>query len=200
MRPVRRGGRQIAEEALARLRFPAHPPHGLAEEHVGRVAGESAPPAVVPVGVVEVIVVPEIRRGADVRRRIPERLVKAPVLRAIGIIVAQMPFAEDAGRVAGGGEQVGHRRQVAAEQRASAGDVHRAVAQAIHARHELAARGRTHRRDMEVREPDALGVQPVEMRRLQHRIPVNGQLAVALVIGDEDEDVGQASRNCGGAE
>ena len=64
------------------------------------------------------------------------------------------------------------------------------VAQAIHAGQELAARRRAHRRDVEVGEPDALVVQPVEVRRLQHRIAVAGQLAVALVVGDDDEDVG----------
>ena len=51
MRAVRRGGRQVAQEWFARL---------------GGVTGELPALAVVPVSVIEVIVVPKIRRGTDV--------------------------------------------------------------------------------------------------------------------------------------
>ena len=49
-------------------------------------------------------------------------------------------------------------------------------------------------RDVEVREANALISQPVEVRRLQHGVAVTREVAVALVIGDEEDDVGQTWR------
>ncbi len=43
-------------------------------------------------------------------------LVEAAVLGAVGVVVAQVPFAEMAGVVTAGGQDVGHRRQVGAQE------------------------------------------------------------------------------------
>ena len=43
---------------------------------------------------------------------------------------------------------------------------------------------------MEVGEADALLVQPVEVRRLDDRVAVAGEIAVALVVGHDQDDVG----------
>ena len=42
---------------------------------------------------------------------------------------------------------------------------------------------------MKVGEAHALGMQPVEVRRLQDRIAVAGEVAVALVVGEDEDDV-----------
>ena len=42
---------------------------------------------------------------------------------------------------------------------------------------------------MEVGEAHPLGVQSVEVRRLQHRVAVGGHVAVALIVGEDEDDV-----------
>jgi hypothetical protein len=42
---------------------------------------------------------------------------------------------------------------------------------------------------VEVGEPHALGVEAVEVRRLEDRVAVTGQVAIALVVGDNEDDV-----------
>ena len=91
--------------------------------------------------------------------------------------------------VAGGGEDLGHRRKVAAQVRAAAADVHRAVAQRIDAGHELPAGGCAHRGHMEIREADTLGLQPIQVRGLQHGVAVPGEIAVALIVDQHEEDI-----------
>ncbi|MBA7668770.1 hypothetical protein ES703_76885 [subsurface metagenome] len=53
--------------------------------------------------------------------------------------------------------------------------------------------GRTSRRagrvNVEIRQADALPVEPVEIRRLDNRIAVTAQIAVALVVGYHQHDV-----------
>ena len=48
---------------------------------------------------------------------------------------------------------------------------------------------------MVVDQPERLPVQGVEMRRLQNRIPVAGEIAITLVVGNHDHYVGLAGRN-----
>ena len=42
---------------------------------------------------------------------------------------------------------------------------------------------------MVISKPHTLRMQLVEMRRLEHRIPVTRQVAVALVIRDDENDI-----------
>ena len=109
-RPVRRVGRQVGEERFPGRGAALDPVDGVVEENVGAVAGESFAFAVPAVGVVEVVVAPVIRYGADVRGGEPERLLEAAILRAVRVVVAKVPLAEDAGAVALFAEQVGHCR------------------------------------------------------------------------------------------
>src|SRR5262249_54812681 len=66
----------------------------------------------------------------------------------------------------------------------------RTTVQGIEASHELAAGRSTHGGDVEVGKANALAVELIEVRRLQHRIAVAGQIAIALVIGEKNDDVG----------
>jgi hypothetical protein len=43
---------------------------------------------------------------------------------------------------------------------------------------------------VEIREPNALGVELVQMGRFKHGIAVARKITVALVIGDDDDDIG----------
>src|SRR5262245_52120846 len=60
---------------------------------------------------------------------------------------------------------------------------------------EGAAGGGTGRADMEIREPHAFRVQPVEVGGLQHRMAVGGDVTVALVVGENENDVGPLAGN-----
>lgn len=51
---------------------------------------------------------------------------------------------------------------------------------------------------MEVGKAHALVVQPVEVRSLEHRVAVARQVAVALVVGQNEDDVGPAPFERGG--
>ena len=50
---------------------------------------------------------------------------------------------------------------------------------------------------MEVRQPNTLGVELVEMRRLDDRVAMAGEIAVALVVGHHEDDVGFVVRGRG---
>ena len=52
------------------------------------------------------------------------------------------------------------------------------------------ARGRTGGTDVEIGEAHALGVKGVEVRRFQDGILVGGKIAVALIVGEDEKDVG----------
>ena len=188
-RAVRGIGREVGEERLAPRLARPDPIHRLGEEDVGAIALEPAAGAVVLVDVVEVIVVPDVGRRGDVRGREEERLLEAALLGPVGITVAEMPLAELARAVAAGREDLGHGREAAAEHRPAAADVHGAVGQGIPAAHELAARRRAHGRHVEIGQAEALAVQPVEVRRLEHGIAVAGEVAVALVVGQHDDHI-----------
>ena len=106
--PVRRVERKVGEKrSIARFAFD--PFRRFAKEDVGAIALVFLPLAVVHVGVVEIIVFPEIGCGANVRRGEPQRFVETPVLRAERIVVAEMPLAKNAGPVSGGSKHIGHR-------------------------------------------------------------------------------------------
>ena len=68
------------------------------------------------------------------------------------------------------------------------------LSEAVAPGQELAARGRAHGGDVEVGQADGLGVQAVEVRRLEDRIAVAREVAVALVVGHDDDDVGAVGR------
>src|SRR5436305_14910170 len=56
--------------------------------------------------------------------------------------------------------------------------------------HDRCARGRARRAGMEVRKTHALIVQAVEVRRLDQRITVARDVAIALIVGEDEDQVG----------
>jgi len=81
-----------------------------------------------------------------------------------------MPFTEDTGLPTRSSKEIAHGWKRPAQHCATAADVHRPVAKRIHSGQQLSACWSTHRRDVEIREPHALIMEPVQVRRLQHRI------------------------------
>ena len=65
-----------------------------------------------------------------------------------------------------------------------------AVAKRIEPGQELPAGGRAHGRGVEVGEAEALLVQAVDVGGLEDWVAVAGEVAIALVVGEDDQDVG----------
>ena len=189
-RAVGRVRGDVGQEGRSGLCGALHVVDRFVEEDVRAVPLERLSPAVPDVGVVEVVVAPEVGHRADVGGGEPHGLVESAVLRPEGVVVAEVPLAEHAGAVARLGEDVGHRRDLGPQERPTAADVDRAVAGRVHSGQQLAAGRRTHRRDVKVVQANALAAQPVEMRRFEHGVPVSGEFAVALVVRHHDDDVG----------
>ena len=65
-----------------------------------------------------------------------------------------------------------------------------AILEFMSTRQQGAPRRGTGRRDLEVREADALRVQLVEVRGLQHGVTVSADIAIPLVICEDEDDIG----------
>ena len=180
-------GRQVREERPVPIGFDE--PHRAVEPDVGAVARVLLGLAVVPVGVVEVVVAPEVRRLADAAAAVDQDLLESAILRPEGVVVAEVPFAEDARAVAPRREDIRHRHLVAAEQRPAQDRVPDARAVAVAPGHQRGPRRRAGRAHVEIRQADALAMQRVDVRRAEDRIAVAAQVAVALVVGDHQNDV-----------
>ena len=114
--------------------------------------------------------------------------------------IAEVPFANHHRGVADALEDLGDRDLVGIEAEIGIG---RGVARVVHARriatgHQLRARGAAERRGVETREPNPLGREAVDVRRLNGGRTVAAEIAVALVVGEDDDDVGLG--RCGGGE
>ena len=199
VRAVRGVRRQVAEERLALLVPLLHPRGRGIEPQVRAVPGEALGPAVVEVAAVEQRVV-ELRRGvAHPEAEVVRRLLKPLVVRPVRVVVAQVPLAEQPRLVPRGREHLGRGWNARPEERPPGGDGRRAVPKRVHARQQLPAGGGTHRGDVEVGKPNRFGGEPIEARRLQHRVAGVREVAHALVVGDDDQDVRLASRRPGRA-
>ncbi len=144
-----------------------------------------------PVHVVEVIVAPvDVAGGRDGAVPVDDRFLESAVLRPVRVVVAQVPLAEDARPIAVVGEDVCHRRCAAGE------EVHAVVGAldgdgaAVPARQQRRASRRALWRDVEIRQPDTFAVELVEIRRLDPPVAVACQVAVALIIGHDEDDIG----------
>ena len=187
-------GREIEQERLRPILFDE--PHALTEPDVGAVALELFELPVPFVGVIEVVVAPVIRGLPNPAATMPDDILKAPVLRTMRSVVAEVPLADHPGHIAGAGKQVCDRLFVPVHHRAPrTGSVTRPCTGVI-AGHQRRARGRAERADMEIREAHGLGVEAIQIRRLEDRIPVTGQIAVALIVSHHEDDVGLARGGC----
>ena len=98
MRGIRR---QIDEEwILGRCCRFLNEPQGIIEEHVSAISLVRGRVAVVPVGVVEVVVAPVVGRLAHAATAVINGFLEASVYGTVGRAVAEVPFAEEACGVA----------------------------------------------------------------------------------------------------
>ena len=194
IRAVRRIRRNVGEKRLIAPVAALHPSHRLLEPDIGAVAPVLLDLIPMAVMVVKIVIPIVVGRGGDAEGGMVDRFMETAVLGPVGVVVAQMPLAEMTGVIAVVRQDIGHRRQVGAQQRTPHADERRPVAQSILARHQLAARRRTHGRHVKIGQTHAVGVDAVQRRRLQNWIAQAGQVPVSLVIRQHEDDIGTRLR------
>ena len=117
----------------------------------------------------------------------------------IGILRAVVPLAEGAGGVAGRLEGLGDGLLVEVQPLAAGRDAAHAAARMVAAGEELGARGRADRADEEPVEQRAVARQRIDVRRREVGVAVDAQVAPALVVGQDDDDI-RRFRLAGGAQ
>src|SRR5262249_54213613 len=134
----------------------------------------------------------------DAAGAVDEHLVEAALVRPVVGLVAEVPLAEDAGRVTGRLQHLGHGRRLERQPLALVDRVRNAVLELVPAGQQGRSRRGAGRADMEVGEAHALVVQAVEVRRPEDRVTVARQVAVTLVVGQKEDDVWPACFKGGG--
>jgi hypothetical protein len=200
---VRRVGRQVAEEGLARFAAGVDPREGAVEENVGAEALGPLEGAVVADHGVEIVVVRHVAAGAriglaDAAAAMDEDLVEAPPAGLVGVFVAEVPLAEDARGVARRLERLREGEGLEAHALALEDRVGHPGIELVPSRHDRAARGRAGGADLEVREPERLPAERVESGRADVRVAGPAHVAQALVVGHDEDDIGAAPREGGG--
>ena len=187
-------GRHVAEEWRVVLTLQIDPVERCVEEHVGAVALRLHERAValdhrVEVGVAGRVATAARKRLPDPAAAMDEDAIEPALPRLIGVLITEVPLAEDAGRVAGGFQDLWQRRRREREPLPLQDRVRHARAELVPAGHERRAGRRTGGARVKLGEPYALAVHPVEVRRLHHRIAVGGDVTVALIVGDHVDNV-----------
>src|SRR5262249_46857999 len=127
-----------------------------------------------------------LRQAAALER---QRLVEALVGRPQGVVVAEVPLAEVAAAVAGRPQQFGERRLVGVQQRAAEEGIDDAGAVVVAPRQQGGPSRRADRADVELRQLRPLRRQLVDVGGFDLVVAVDAEVAVALVVGDDEEDV-----------
>ena len=189
--PVRRVGGDVREEGRVGVFCDKAPT--LAEEHVRAVALVRGGDAVFEIGVVKVVVAPGVARVADAAAGVVHGFGKAALVRPVGRAVAEVPLTKVPGAVASASERVGEGPLVGAQQRAAADGVPDAGAIAVVAGEKAGAGGGAGGADVVVGEAHGVLVEAVEAGRADCAVAVAAQVAVALVVGEDEDDVGARS-------
>ncbi len=154
---VRRIGGKVNQKRLVFVFLDEF--HGSIEPNVGAIFLESFKNPVVPIGIAEIIVAPIVGRLHHAAAAVDQDFLKPLVLGSAGVIVPQMPLAEDPRFVTGLGKYLGERDFIGVHQRAAHDRVPNSGSAGIAARHQCRARGRASGIDVIVRQPHALGMQ-----------------------------------------
>ena len=180
----------IGEERLARRLLPLDESFGVIEEDVAAEPFDGRWFGVVKVGAVEVRIVPVVWCLPNAAPAMSHHLLESAVLRSIGIVVSQVPLAKHPGRVTIIGEDTSNRRLVFSQQRATHDRVPDARAISPMAGQQSAASWRACWRDMIVVQPHRNAGQSVDVRRLENRVSRATQVAIPLVVGHHEDNIG----------
>ena len=134
-------------------------------------------------------------RGETVKVVPDNRYIKPAVVRPEGIVLAEMPLPENAGFVAGLTEIAGQGLFVSRQVGPPAPGIPHPGAKLVAPCQDLGAGRRAKGRGVKAPQPDALGLEPVQVRRLENRMPHGRQIPESLVIGYNEDNVRTRSRN-----
>ena len=118
-----------------------------------------------------------------------ERLIKPARVRLVGLLITQMPFAEDTAGVAGLLKYLREDRCLKGHAFAFKDGVGDSVLHRVATGHDCATRGRTGRTYKKPREACAGVIKLIEIWRANPRMPVPANRAIALIIGDNQNDI-----------
>ena len=121
-----------------------------------------------------------------------QRFLKTLVDGAQRVIVAQVPFAEDARAITRRRKHFAERDFVRMHQRATEEGIDHASAIVVATSQQTRTCRRANGRDVKVVEAHTLAREPVDVRRMQDGIAVKAKVAMALIVGENDDDVGMA--------
>src|SRR5207248_2068149 len=107
----------------------------------------------------------------------------------VGVLAAVVPLAEAGGGVAGGPEGFADGLFAEVEALAAGGDAADAAARVVAAGEVLDPRRRTDRADVEALEGSPVAGQGIDVRRVEVGVAVGAEVAPALVVGEDDDDV-----------
>ena len=167
----------------------------LLEKHIGAKALRLNDLLVVKVAAVEIGVVPDVGRLTNPAAAMPIHFVEATILRAIGVVVSHMPLAEHAGLVTVVLQHLPDGHLVGPQHGAPHDGVPNARTIRPVTRHQSGPRRRTSRCHVIVAQPDRLVGQLVGVWRLDHRVARATEIAVALVVGNDQHDIGLLGEN-----
>ena len=179
--------REIEEEGLCLVFFDKA--HAFAKPNIGAVALELFELSVSLVGVVKVVVAPVVGGLPDATAAMPDDILKAAILRAMGRVVTEMPFAHHAGGVARVRKEIGDGFFVPMHHRATGAGAEGASVTGVVSGHQCGARRSADGTDVKVSEANRLCVEPIEMWGFQNRIPVAAQVTIPLVVRHDDDHV-----------
>ena len=139
---------------------------------------------------IEVGVVPEIGGLPDAAPTMPVDLAKPAVFGTVGKVVTEVPLAKHPRRVTAVGQQAAKGDLILSQHRSPIDRVPDARAVGPVPGHQGRPRRRTGGRHVIVRETRRLRCQRVDMWSLDHGIPSVSEIAVALVVGNHQHNVG----------
>ena len=119
-----------------------------------------------------------------------QRLVEALIDRSHRIAVAQVPFAENTGRVPCRPQKLGDRDLCRIHHRPALKRVEHARAVVVAPGHQACTRRGTDRADVKVGHPGTACRHGVDVGRLEHRIAHAAQITVPLIVRHDQHDVG----------
>ena len=158
---VRGVGRNVGEERLSGGAADVYPLDGLCEEQIGAIARRFLELPVVPERGIDVCVARRVAARAwvglaDTAAAVDIDFVEAAALRPVSCLVAEVPLAEDARRVADGFEHLREGVRFQAHPLSFEDGVRDTILELVPPAHQRRTAGRARRTDMEVRQEKAL--------------------------------------------
>ena len=105
------------------------------------------------------------------------------------VVIAEVPLAEDGRAVAGRPEHLGQGHLLRVHHRPAHEGIDHACAVVIAAGHQACPRRSAHRHDVKLVEPHALAGELIEMRSADLGIAVKAEVPMALIVGDDHDNV-----------